>query len=171
MTQQQQQWLGYFNEKLDCKQLYPLLNFLNGGRTVTCLSMMHCLPILTLAKSPRIITPSRTIDFPLITIFWEPQRTVLLLTLFPDACLKNRIKEIKNSVIPYINLNWNIFSKSLKYVSDSMYRFYEILLVIKYILEFHIRFVQFSSSTCFKKIIFKSTKKTTVYLNFKKHTK
>jgi hypothetical protein len=65
---------------------YPLLNLLKGGRMMTFFSIMHCLPIRTLAKSPRIITPSLTIDFPFITMFWDPQRTVLRLTLFPEAC-------------------------------------------------------------------------------------
>lgn len=38
----------------DLSLTYPLLNFLNGGLITALLLTTQCLPILTLAKSPRI---------------------------------------------------------------------------------------------------------------------
>lgn len=42
-------------------QSYPVLNFLNGGRTTQCLPITQCRPILTAAKSPLTIESSSTI--------------------------------------------------------------------------------------------------------------
>jgi hypothetical protein len=66
-------------------EIYPLLNFLNGGRITACLLMMQYRPARTLARSPRIIASDCTITLPLKTIFCDPHKTVWRLTLLPDA--------------------------------------------------------------------------------------
>lgn len=64
---------------------YALLNCLKGGRTTAPLLITQYLPVLTLARSPRIIAPLCTITLPWRIIFCDPQSIVCLLTLLPDA--------------------------------------------------------------------------------------
>lgn len=64
---------------------HPELNCFSGGRMTAFLPITQYRPVLTLAKSPRIIAPVWTITLPFRTIFCEPQMTVCRLTLFPDA--------------------------------------------------------------------------------------
>lgn len=64
---------------------HPELNCFKGGRMTAFLPMTQYRPVLTLAKSPRIIAPVWTITLPFSTMFWEPQMTVCRLTLFPEA--------------------------------------------------------------------------------------
>lgn len=63
----------------------PVLNCLNGGLITAFWLITQYLPVFTFAKSPRIIAPVCTITLPLRTMFCEPHKTVLRLTLFPDA--------------------------------------------------------------------------------------
>lgn len=67
------------------KVTHPELNCFNGGRMTAFLPMTQNRPVLTLAKSPRIIAPVCTITLPFNTIFWEPHITVCRLTLLPEA--------------------------------------------------------------------------------------
>lgn len=96
---------------------YPLLNFLNGGLITLLLLMTQCLPTLTFARSPLMMQSfitmvwkaehhvnsiiilrkvilhlnllnSSWLTFPFRTMFWLPQSTDCLLTLFPDACME-----------------------------------------------------------------------------------
>lgn len=64
---------------------HPELNCLNGGRTTAFWLITQYRPVLTFAKSPRIIAPVWTITLPFNTIFCDPHSTVFLLTLFPEA--------------------------------------------------------------------------------------
>lgn len=63
----------------------PLLNFLKGGLMTAPLLIIQNLPVLTLAKSPLMMASLWTITLPCSTIFWDPHRTVCLLTLLPEA--------------------------------------------------------------------------------------
>lgn len=79
-------------------EIYPLLNFLNGGRITACLLMMQYRPARTLARSPRIIASDCTITLPLNTIFCDPHKTVWRLTLLPDAC-KSQVQTLVNAIL------------------------------------------------------------------------
>ena len=49
------------------------------------LDITQCLPTLTFARSPLMIASDWTMFLPLRMMFWEPQRTLALETLFPLA--------------------------------------------------------------------------------------
>ena len=68
--------LTFFHIKLSlhnfCSVIYPLANFLKGGLITDRLLKIQYWPILTLAKSPRIILSPIIIFFPFRIMFCEP---------------------------------------------------------------------------------------------------
>lgn len=92
----------YRIKKLTFLVTNPLLNFLKGGRMTAFLLIMQYLPVLTLARSPRMIASDWTIHFPFRTIFCEPHRTVWRLTLFPEVW-KLTIVLSWHTVLPYFS--------------------------------------------------------------------